>query len=419
MKATSQETRWSLFRIRPFRLIFIGSSVSKVGDGLIPVAFSLTAYHISGSASGITAVLISLWLSRFLTVPIGGRVADALDRLTVAIFGDALRIIAQGGLALTIAFLPGLNIWHLCASASLYGIGTGFYIPAQIGLVPSLVPHARLRDANSMLSIATDVTLLAGPALSGLAMAKLGFQWILVIDCISFVVNGVCLGLLMLTRRTWRRAPDPTQQIAHNIASEVPASFLASLRLLRSFPWFSQGLMFWFVLSFGIGVVAVAGPVISVRSLGGVLGWALLSTCLAVGSLLGSLVVASARRSIPWRIAVIVAAIAFSAQLLALLLGGTLILPVIGIAFVAGSGAVAIGGIIWTTEYQHAIPESVLSRLGSVESFVNSVGIPVGMVAASTFAGHLEIFLSTIIAAVLSVGLLAGWRPVPTVPQTA
>jgi MFS family permease len=121
-----------------FRTFFIGVSVSKMGDGLIPVAFALAAYQTVGSGYGITLVLLSLWTTRFITVPLGGRVADTHNRLFVALSADVVRLLAQGGLAVAIIFSPSINLWYLCVSAALYGVGTGFYIQRKSASCRSL-----------------------------------------------------------------------------------------------------------------------------------------------------------------------------------------------------------------------------------------------------------------------------------------
>ncbi|NXY97861.1 MFS transporter, partial [Streptomyces sp. BR123] len=183
----------AILRERRFATFFAGNAVSKLGDAAVPVAFSLAAYQVSGSAAGITWVLLSLWGARFLMVAAGGRIADRHDRIKVMIGADVLRIAAQGALALLFAGLLPVASWHLCVSAALYGVGTALYNPAQIGLTPELVPEDRLQDANGLLSLVADVAFLLGPALAGVLMGTVGFTWVLWIDVASFAVNLVLL----------------------------------------------------------------------------------------------------------------------------------------------------------------------------------------------------------------------------------
>jgi hypothetical protein len=177
-----------------------------------------------------------------------------------------------------------------------------------------------------MMSIVADISALAGPALSGLVMVSLGFNWILWIDCATFAVNAATLIWLISSSQV--RLSLPTFY-GGAINREVDgggsdSGFIAGLRLIPSFRWFGFGLLLWFVISSGIGVVAVAGPVIAVKSLGGPYAWAVLSTCLAVGSLFGSVVVASSVRSFPWWQAAALVTLGFCTQLTALMCRKTL-----------------------------------------------------------------------------------------------
>jgi MFS family permease len=378
-----------------FRIFFIGSSVSRLGDGLLPVAFALEAYEMSRSGSGITSVLLSLWIARFITVPIGGRVADRRSRLAVMLCADTVRSAAQGGLAVALALAAHAELWYLCASAALYGIATGFFIPAQVGLIPKLVEARRLRDANSMLSIVADVSSLAGPALAGVIMVSLGFIWVLWFDCITFLVNLLTVAWLMASgiESSERRSKEGAVIRVDHQWEKSDATFSAAVRSLRSFRWFAHGLLLWFAISAGIGVVAVAGPVISVNSFGGTYAWVVLSTSLAVGSLLGSIAIASYDLPFSWQRAAVLVALGFCIQLAALAFRNNLNLALVIIMFACGSAAVAACGVVWNSVYQRELPGRYLSRMASLEGFCNSVGVPTGMLAAGLIDRHLDALL--------------------------
>ncbi|WP_158071270.1 MFS transporter [Streptomyces sp. CB00455] len=401
----------AILRERRFATFFAGNVVSKLGDAAVPVAFALAAYQVSGSASGITWVLLSLWGARFFMIATGGRLADRYDRIKVMIGADVLRIVAQGALALLFAGLLPVQSWHLCLSAALYGVGTALYNPAQIGLTPELVPDGRLQDANGLLSLVADVAFLLGPVFAGVLMGTVGFTWVLWIDVASFAVNLVLLLRLARIHTPARRRP-PTSPAAHEVAAaheptatgdEQPADesqpasepedtrFRAGFAVMARYPWFGFGMALWFVVSLGIGLTAVAGPVIAVESLGGTSAWSVLATCLAVGSLLGSLTVISATKQHPWRAAAAVVTLGAVLQFTALTMRDHLPTAVIGASFALCALTTAACGIVWDTAYQSEIPERYLSRVGSVDNFVNAVGVPAGMLLGGLFTDHYDV----------------------------
>ncbi|MEU8773581.1 MFS transporter [Streptomyces sp. NPDC048606] len=387
--------RAAIFRERRFATFFAGHAVSSLGDAAVPVAFALAAYQVSGSAGGLTAVLLSLWAIRFLLVATGGRLADRYDRVKVMIGADVLRILAQGALAVVVVSPLPLQTWHLCLSAAVYGAGTALYNPAQIGLTPELVPEGKLHWANSLLSLLADVGFLLGPVLAGVLMSTVGFSWVLWLDVASFAVNLGCLIRLTRLHTPVRRRPEPSAEPEHGTApadrvdEDGDTRFRAALPVMARYPWFSFGMALWFVVSLSIGLAAVAGPVIAVESLGGTGAWSVLATCLAAGSLVGSLAVMTMNPH-PWKAASVVVTLGVVLQMAALTLRDELPTAVIGAAFALASLTIAACGIIWDTTYQSEVPERFLSRLGSVDNFVNAAGVPVGMLIGGVFAAHYD-----------------------------
>ncbi|MFG2841459.1 MFS transporter [Streptomyces zaomyceticus] len=418
MPTATLKDQAATFREPRFATFFTGHVVSRIGDAPVPVAFALAAYQISHSAAGLTWVLLSLWATRFLLLATGGRLADRHDRVRVMIGADVLRLAAQGALAIVVVSPLQLQSWHLCLSAALYGAGTALYNPAQIGLTPELVPENRLQRANGLLSLVADVSFLLGPVLAGVLMGTVGFAWVLWLDVVSFAVNlGCLLRLARLhtpARRTTpqRTPPAPSETPTGSNPSETPTGsnptetpdtrFRAGFAIMARYPWFSFGTALWFVISLGIGLTAVAGPVIAVDSLGGTGAWSVLATCLAIGSLLGSLAVMSTNRQHPWKAASIVVTLGAVLQFVALTLRDQLPTAVLGATFALCALTTAACGIVWDTAYQSEIPERYLSRLGAVDNFVNAAGVPVGMLIGGLFADHYDtVFLGISVTLVL------------------
>ncbi|MBX9427640.1 MULTISPECIES: MFS transporter [Streptomyces] len=400
----------AMFRERRFATFFTGHVVSKLGDAPVPVAFALAAYQIAHSAAALTWVLLSLWGARFFLVATGGRLADRHNRVKVMIGADLLRLFAQGALAVVVVSPLPTQSWHLCLSAALYGAGTALYNPAQIGLTPELVAEDRLQRANGLLNLVADIGFLMGPVLAGVLMSTVGFSWILWLDVASFTVNLVCLLRLARLHIPLRRtAPAAPSTDATDTDTTVPGAadiddhrFRAGFAVMARYPWFSFGMALWFVVSLGIGLTAVAGPVIAVESLGGAGAWSLLATCLAIGSLLGSLAVMSTTKQHPWKAASVVVTLGAVLQFLALTLRDELPTAVLGAGFALCALTTAACGIVWDTAYQSEIPERYLSRLGSVDNFVNAAGIPAGMLIGGLFADHYDtVFLGVSVLLVL------------------
>src|SRR2546423_8437505 len=154
-------------RIRDFRRLWTGMTVSLLGDGIFLVALAWQAYDLSSAPSALAVVGVAMTGAQVAFLLAGGIVSDRLDRRQVMIAADALRAVAVA--ALGILSISGvLHLWHMVVIASVYGIGTAFFGPAFDAVVPELVPDELLQQANSLDQFVRPATWgLAGPAIGG------------------------------------------------------------------------------------------------------------------------------------------------------------------------------------------------------------------------------------------------------------
>ena len=86
----------SVLSIRPFRRLWIATSLSSLGDWLSLVALSTLASDLAGQGvAAQSAAVGGVWLTSLLPAlllgPLAGAVADRLDRRLNMIVGDVLR----------------------------------------------------------------------------------------------------------------------------------------------------------------------------------------------------------------------------------------------------------------------------------------------------------------------------------------
>lgn len=135
--------------------------------------------QIALAAAALTAVLMlnagpseTGWLQSAQTLPFlllsipAGLVADRASRRLLMAGSEALRAASLLAILALLAF--GERDLPLLAALGFAGaIGTVCYSVAAPALVPSLVPRARLSDANRWLELARSSAFAAGPALGG------------------------------------------------------------------------------------------------------------------------------------------------------------------------------------------------------------------------------------------------------------
>ena len=150
----------SVLSIRPFRRLWIATSLSSLGDWLSLVALLTLALDLAGKgAAAQSAAVGGVWLTSLLPAlllgPLAGAVADRLDRRLNMIVGDVLRAALYLSLVLnlTLGFANELTwmytVQFLASCASL------FWTPAKDASVPNLVPPDKLEQANQYSLLGT------------------------------------------------------------------------------------------------------------------------------------------------------------------------------------------------------------------------------------------------------------------------
>ncbi|MGG5170871.1 MFS transporter [Pseudarthrobacter sp. J1738] len=168
-----------------FRRLWLGSFVSAAGSQLTIVAISLEVYRITGES-----VYVGL-LSIFALVPLviaglmGGSIADAHDRRTVALLASSVLWLSTVGLAIQ-AWFQLNNVWILFVLAALQSAAMGINTPARTAMIPLLVRKELLTAANALNMITFGLATTAGPLLAGVLVASIGFHWTYTIDAVTF-----------------------------------------------------------------------------------------------------------------------------------------------------------------------------------------------------------------------------------------
>jgi MFS family permease len=106
----------------------------------------------------------------------GGVWADRVPRHALMIVSDLALAATQAALA-TRFITRAVELWQVITLSALNGAATALFSPAADGLVPQLVPSAKLQRANGIIALAYGAGGLVGPALGGLVVVAVGAGW--------------------------------------------------------------------------------------------------------------------------------------------------------------------------------------------------------------------------------------------------
>jgi dTMP kinase len=143
----------NVLSIRPFRRLWIATSLSSLGDWLSLVALSTLAVELAGHGQAAQGAAVSgVWLTSLLPAlllgPLAGAVADRLDRRLNMIVGDTLRAGLYLTLVLNLTFGVVNRLTWMYVVQFLASCASLFWTPAKDASVPNLVPPEKLEQAN-------------------------------------------------------------------------------------------------------------------------------------------------------------------------------------------------------------------------------------------------------------------------------
>jgi MFS family permease len=186
-------------RSRNFALIWSAALVSNVGTWMQTVALGILVFARTDQPAWTGLVAAAGFLPIGLLAPLGGVLADRLDRrkwlivttLAEMSFAGALAVLAAVGLD-----PPGVLVLFSFLGGASGAIG----FPAYQAMVPDLVPPGDLLGAVSLSSAQFNLGRVIGPALAGLALLSHDYAVVFGINAASFAAVVVALALVRLPR---------------------------------------------------------------------------------------------------------------------------------------------------------------------------------------------------------------------------
>ncbi|MFE9681139.1 MFS transporter [Streptomyces sp. NPDC006285] len=360
-----------------FLLLASARTISVLGNGFARVALGFAVLALPGATPGrLSLVLACQALPQLVFVLAGGVIADRMSRARLMVVADTVGAAAYAGLA-GLVLSGHAPLAAMCVLAVVAGTATALFSPAMDGLVPLVVPADRLQQANGLLRVGTNTSLLLGLALSGVAVAWLGAGWALALNAASFVVSAV------LTARLRVLAPPRAK------GSSGWEDLKEGWREFASRQWL------WVVVAHSALVVAglnatvgVLGPLVAEQEAGGARAWSVVVAAQALGTVAGAGLAVRVRVARPVLVAVLAT---FPAALPIALLAASAPPWATAAAMCCSGVTTAVGAVLWSTTLQREIPEAALSRVSSYTWFGALGFAPLGLLVAGPVAGAVGI----------------------------
>jgi predicted MFS family arabinose efflux permease len=183
------------FQYRDFRLMWFGACMSSIGTWMQIVAQGWLIYRLSHSAFLLALDQFLAGIPIFLFSLIGGVVADRAERRKILLGSQYVQMACAT--ILTVLIVTGrIHVWHMLSLSFVSGLAQAFGGPAYSALIPTLVDREDMPNAIALNSIQFNTAVTVGPALAGLALARLGEQWCFGLNALSFLAPIVSLSMI-------------------------------------------------------------------------------------------------------------------------------------------------------------------------------------------------------------------------------
>ncbi|MTD52727.1 MFS transporter [Amycolatopsis sp. RM579] len=266
-------------KVRNFGLFLGGQIVSNVGTWMQRIAQDWLVYQLSGHDAVALGVAVALQFTPTLVLSLwAGLLADRLPKrrlCSVIQCGIAVQALALG--LLDVAGVVAL--WQIYVLCVVLGCLSAVDVPARQAFVAELVPPPLIANAVALNATVFNLARAAGPALAGFAITMFGTGWMFIVNAGTTVVAIVSL-----------LAVDARKLVCPVRVPRGRGQLRAGLAYVRERPQLVRVMVIAFLVStfsltFSTSLTVMAGAVFRM----GAGGYGILSTVLAVGTLLGAL----------------------------------------------------------------------------------------------------------------------------------
>ncbi|MER3419744.1 MAG: MFS transporter, partial [Chloroflexota bacterium] len=276
------------FRNPNYRLFWFGQLISLTGTWMQSVAQAWLVLRLTGSPLALGTVTLVQTTPFLLFSLFGGVIADQVRRRRLLLVTQSVMALD----ALTLATLTAsgrITLPAIDVLVGIMGLANAVDNPTRQAFVSEMVGPDDLPNAVALNSTLFNSARLVGPALGGVAIAALGVAGCFYLNALSFL--AVIGGLLLMRPERFFATPRPARghvlwQIGEGLSYAVRTPDVALVVLLMAV-----------IGTFGYNLQVIMPLLARFVLHTGPAGFGALTSAVAAGSLVGSLVIAYTGRA--------------------------------------------------------------------------------------------------------------------------
>jgi MFS family permease len=349
------------------RRLWVALTVSWFGDALYGVALAVFVYDATGSAAWVAAATVARMLPYLLLSPYAGVLADRLPKVRILVVSELAAVVFMAGLSV-VAVVDGPVLLAILLAAATETAGTPRG-PAILAMLPEVADEDGLPSANALISVSDNIAMVAGPAAAVAMLVTIGTEGAFAINTVTFLVSAVLLSRLRRkdTTSAGKAAEgDSTLQrlregLATAFGSSAPRACLGFLVL--AYTLFGVDSVLFVVLAterLNIGSAGL-GYLFAALGLGGLLVLPLINRLSSSARLMRSLTVAAVVYCLPIATLALIDQVGFAVVLI-----------------VAHGAAFVVIDVVTVTALQRLVPAGALGRVFAINASILVVGLMLG-----------------------------------------
>lgn len=387
-------------RHRDFRLLWVADTIAMLGTQMQRVAIIYQVYVLTESPLQLGLLALFRFLPILLFGIVGGVVADQQDRRKVLIYAHIGLFLTSGSLAVA-TYAGSATLWLIYLITFVSSTFNALAGPARQALIPSLVNRSEIAGAATVANLGMQTAGVIGPALAGVMIGAMGVGIAYVWNAASFL--AVIVAAIMIRTRS-----EPIR-----LATTGFAAAKEGFAFLWATPILLAVMVLDFVATF-FGANTTLMPIFAEEILNiGATGLGLLLSAIAVGAVIGGLVMSV--MPVPQRPgrAILISIAAYGACIVGFGLSRNLELSLL---LLAGSGAADSISMAMRHAIRNLVtPDEYRGRIAAAHSTFSMGGPQLGEVRAGAVATLIGTPGSVAIGGILTIIACAiAARLVPT-----
>ncbi len=177
-------------RRKNYALIWSAALVSNVGSWMQTVAVGALVTEATGKSAWTGIVAAAAFIPIGIFAPIGGALADRVDRRRFFI-STTIGETFFAALLAVVVMTGHTEPWLVTVLVFCGGVLTALGIPAYQAIIPELVPKEELLAAMSLGAAQYNLGRVVGPALAGIAIVAGSYE-------LAFAINAASFGAVII-----------------------------------------------------------------------------------------------------------------------------------------------------------------------------------------------------------------------------